>query len=330
MGAKLFFALLVLSGAAFAANWEATAAIALTISVGLLGVAYMVGLGFGVNELQIMAKEEFYQVIATGMLVVLLVSGNNLLDQLSASLGPLGGASTLQQGALNVIDSNLNDGTNGVVTLYNRITEMDNQIALEGSKTLSCSIVGIGFTVSMCGGYPMLNTPMSMAGGILGFAIGELFTIQRLITISQTYALSLLLPFGIVLRTLKVTRGAGGFLIALGVSMHILLPMGIVFNKVLVDTFIASPSSSGYNAGISTSIEECDPGDVFGAGGGEDEKAAGILHNLREDLRKVMFSVLAKATFGPVLALLMMMAGLRALSSLAGAEVDVTGMARLV
>jgi hypothetical protein len=40
--------------------------------------------------------------------------------------------------------------------------------------------------------------------------------------------------------------------------------------------------------------------------------------------------MLAKATLGPVLALLMMMAGIRTLTSIAGAEVDVSAISRFV
>jgi hypothetical protein len=322
--------LLMLMPLAFAAGgWEGVAAAAVVISAGLLGVAFAVGFGFGVNELQIMAKEEFYQLIATGLLVVLLVGSNNVLDGLSAGLGPLGGAANLQDGAKNIIDNTLKDSTNGVETVYSQVTQLDNNIAIQGSKTLSCSILGIGFTVSACGGYTMLNTPLSMGGGILGFSIGELYSMKKLITIAQTYALNLLLPLGIVLRTFKITRGAGGFLIALGVSMYVLLPAGIIFNQMLVDTFLNDPASSGYSGAIQTSVHDCTPGSVIFAGSTTDE-AKNTLHSLRDDLGRIVFSVLVRATLGPVISMLMLISGIRALTSLAGAEVDVSSMARFI
>jgi hypothetical protein len=314
-----------------AGGWEGTAALAIAVSAGFLGVIYAVAVGFSINELQIMAKEELYQLIATGILVVLLVGGNNIIDGISAGFST-NGVDNLQTLAATSIETTLKSGPDGLETIYGRITALDRDISIEGSKTVSCSILAIGYTVSACGGYTMLSTPLSMAGGILGFAIGEMYSMKRLIVISTTYSLSLLLPIGIVLRTFKLTRGAGGFLIATAVCMHILLPVGILFNQMLVDTFLAAPQAAGYGGGVHTSIEECDPDDVAFAGVGksQNEKAGEVLDSFADDLRRVVFSVLVRGTLGPVLALLMMTAGIRALTSLAGAEVDVSALGRFI
>lgn len=318
--------LLALAPAAFAAGgWEGTAAMALAISGGFLGIAYAVGMGFGINELQIMSKEEFYQLIATGILVALLVGGNNLIDGLSGGLGS--GATNLQDSALAIIHDTLTNPAGGMETIYNDVADMDNQIMKESSKTMSCSIVSIGYTVSACGGYSMLSTPLSMSGSIVGFAIGELYSMKRLISISKDYAMSLLLPIGICLRTFKFTRGAGGFLIATAISMHILIPAGILFNQMLVDTFLAE-AGGGYSGGLgSGSVEECDPTAGIGVYG-SDTGAQTTLTNFRADIQEVAFSVMIRGTLGPVLALLIMTAGIRALTSLGGAEVDVSALGR--
>lgn len=327
MGKLTIVFLIALMPAAFAAGgWEGTAAMALAISGGFLGIAFMVGMGFGINELQIMSKEEFYQLIATGLLVALLVGGNNVIDGLSAGLGS--GGQNLQDTGIAIIDDTLTNAQYGMLGIYNSVTQMDNQIAKESSKTMSCSIVSIGYTVSACGGYSMLSTPLSMSGSIVGFAIGELYSMKRLINISKNYAMSLLLPIGIVLRTFKFTRGAGGFLIATAISMHILIPAGILFNQMLVDTFIAE-AGAGYNGGLSTAVSECDPDAGIGVYGG-DTGAQDTLATFRTDLQQVVFSVLVRGTLGPVLALLIMTAGIRALTSLGGAEVDVSALGRFV
>lgn len=173
----------------------------------------------------------------------------------------------------------------------------------------------------------MVNTPLSMAGGIVGFAIGELHSMKRLLAISTGYAMNLLLPMGILLRTFKLTRGAGGFLMATAVSMHILLPAGMVFNDMLADTFLADAGAAAYTGGIGSIVPECDPDAVvFDSESGATE----LLDSLLGDLRKVVFGVLIRGTLGPVLSLLMMIAGIRALSSLGGAEVDVSALGRFV
>jgi hypothetical protein len=334
-----FLCFLCITPTTFAAGgWEGTAALAIAASAGFLGVAYAAGIGFGVNELQIMAKEEFYQLAATGLLVVLLVGGNNLLDWGSNALGSeSANLQALANNTINLILSDPSDDVDGLEEMYQNVTGYDNKLAKESSKTTSCNVLSIGYSVSACGGFSMLNAPVSMSGGILGFAIGELYSMKRLIAISTTYSLSMILPFGILLRTFKATRGAGGLLIAVAVSMHILLPAGMVFNNILADTFLADPASDGYSGKMETNIPNCASDKVprSGAGGmnmpdDQGEAAKDILDDLHADLRRVVFNVLVKGTLGPVLSLLMMVAGIRALSSLAGAEVDVTSLGRFV
>jgi len=247
---------------------------------------------------------------------------------------------------------------------------------MEASKGGSCNIIQVGYSVSACGGYSMLPTPMSMAGNIAGFAIGELSAMYRLLQISTAYALSFLLPLGIVLRTFKLTRGAGGFLIALGISMHIFLPMGVIFNEMMAVTFIdaKTPDVSASDLADITQykpiimnpapkIPECNPLDTGSTllfvgdypvkcnrnmppGGspssyidsstvgtlseGNDANAVGMYCMLRSDIKGYLFLMLAKATLGPVIALLLMVTGIRTLTSIAGAEVDVTAISRFV
>jgi hypothetical protein len=312
---------------AFAA-WQTTAAVAIATSIGLLGAIYILGMGFGISELQMTAKEEFFQLIAAALMIVFLVGGDSALNAISTNFGDSGSA-TLQEAARASIDTTLT----GVTGLMTSIEGTDKAAAIEGSKASSCSILGMGYSVSGCGSYTMLATPLSMAGGITGFAVGELYTMKRLIQLSEGFAFPFLLPLGIVLRTFKFTRGAGGLLIALAISLHILLPIGLIFNDMLGATFLDPPGtdndalSAPYKAVPQSVSLSCNPGDT---GPDNENNAVGGYHTLRTNLRVYLFTMLIQATLGPVLALLMMSTGLRTLTSLAGAEVDVSAISRFV
>jgi hypothetical protein len=324
---RMLLLLLLIVPAAFAA-WQGVAAVAVVTSVAVLGILYMVGTGLGANELQVVAKEELFQVVAVLLMIVLLTGTDSLLNYVSGIfVSPTAGS--LQGAALESINDNLNK-VQGVMTT---VGDYDKSVAVEGSKASSCSILGMGYSVSGCGSYTMLATPLSMAGGITGFAIGELFTMKRLIQLSQEFSLNFILPLGIVLRTLKLTRGAGGLLIALGVSLHIMLPLGIVFNESMGATFLDPPGTaedslstpySGTASGVSLS---CNAGDTDE--GNEDNAISGY-HTMRANIRKFLYDLMIRATLGPVISLLMFAASLRALTSLAGAEVDVSAVSRFV
>jgi len=341
---------------AFAA-WQNVAMLAMGLSLTLLAIVYMVGMGFGINEMQMLAKDEFVQLIALAVMIVVLFAGDGLLNGISTSPAfREGSALTMQDTATAIIDTTLANAT----SLLGTISDFDASVATEASRASQCSLTGggwsLGYGVSACGGYAMLAAPLSMSGGIVGFAIGELSAMKKLILMTETYALSLLLPLGILLRTFKITRGAGGLLMALGISLHIMLPAGVIFNEMLGATFLAhdhpadvEEQVADYRSEPSASIAECEPGDtnvpVVSAGweaidvgdalpddwsdSNENKAVAGYM-SLRKDIRAYIYTIFIRATLGPILALLMVMASVRALTALAGAEVDVSAISRFV
>jgi len=321
--------IILMAPLAFAA-WQGTAVVAIVTSAGILGVIYMIGMGFGISELQMTAKEEFFQLIAMMLMMVFLVGGDSILNGISTNSAFTGSDATTLQGAAKA--SIVTTLTN-VTDLMDSISTTDHDSAIEGSKASSCSILGMGYSVSGCGSYTMLATPLSMAGGITGFAVGELYTMKRLIELSEGFAFPFLLPLGIVLRTFKFTRGAGGLLIALAISLHILLPIGVIFNDMLAATFLDPPGtandalSTPYKASLQSVSLDCNAGDT---GTDNENNAVEGYGALRDNLRVYLFTMLIQATLGPVLALLMMSTGLRTLTSLAGAEVDVSAISRFV
>ncbi len=357
MKLKMLLMVLFLLPLSFAA-WQSLAAVALVASFALLALLFMIGKGFGINELQMMAKEEIYQVIAVGLLVVILLGADGLLNAISVDPTFKGEEATMQNAALLSI-SNTQDQLS---SYFNGVIALDNKVAQESAKGFNCNIMQVGYSISGCGGFSMLSPPLSMAGSILGFAIGELAAIAKLIEISSTYSLALLLPAGILLRTFKVTRGAGGLLIALGISMHILLPMGILFMDILGNNFLSYGDTDYSVAGIPPDIDdpyhdaptvsltdfECDPSDsgssfsdIIGwftnpiggieelIQGNNEDKAVAVYLAMRASMKAYLYVALIKATLGPAISLLMFISGLRAMTSLAGAEVDVSALAKV-
>ncbi|NYZ74156.1 hypothetical protein H0O00_03360 [Candidatus Micrarchaeota archaeon] len=350
---KRLMVLLLLVPLAFAA-WQSVAAMAMATSAILLAGIYIIGFGLSISELQILAKEEFFQLIALMVMIAALWGGDGILNSVSTNMAFAGDAGTMQNASVII----LADWRANVSSALGGLAAMDQSISIEASKGGQCNIFGIGYSVSGCGGYSMLAAPLSMAGGIVGFAIAEIASMERLVQISMNYALNFILPLGILLRTFKMTRGAGGFMIALAVSMHIMLPAGIIFNSMLAETFLADQATLaeegktpeyppvpaeatimectgmdtgviGDSEGISTAVK------TYGLAASVDTstnegKAVTSYLNMRNALRSYLYAMLIEATMGPILALLLMVASLRALTSIAGAEVDVSAVSRFI
>ncbi|MFH1520059.1 MAG: hypothetical protein ABID61_00265 [Candidatus Micrarchaeota archaeon] len=306
------------------AGWEATAALAIITAATILAVLYMIGFGFDITELKIMAKEELFQLIALMVMMVVFYGSTNvlndsLIDAISTNDAMAQSTGSIQDEASAIL-TEWKDQTN---TILNSIVSLDKNASIESSKADQCSLFGMGYSVSACGGFAMLNPPLSMAGGITGFALAEVNGMHRFIEISKEYALTILMPIGILLRTFKITRGAGGFFIALAISMHIMLPLGIIFNEMVAKTFDNTnpPDYTGITMG---SISECSPGDP----GSNEGAIKDDYMDLRRGIRGQLSTILLRSTLGPVLGLLIMMASIRGLSSLMGAEVDVSSISR--
>ncbi len=321
----LLLAMFLLASASFAA-WQTTAGLALLTSLILISVVYMLGMGFGVENLTALAKDEIYQLIVLAVMIAVLFGANNFIDSLSKNAALAQGSPNMQAAAL----ASLDDSIKKLSTAYSDLRAADKNVGTAASQGLSCNLQGMGYFVSGCGGFSMLAGPFSLGGSIMGFALGEMDAVYRLIEVSLAYALPLLLPLGIVLRTFRFTRGAGGLLIAIAVSIHLLLPAGIIFVDMLGESFLASPQAQGYTPGtvsLSSVDPECRPGDT---GDTNSDRAIGAYDTLRAAIKSYMYLIFVKATLGPVVAVLMMSAGIRALTSLAGAEVDVSALARVV
>jgi len=320
--------------------WQGIAMAAVGISAAMLGIIYMVGMGFGISELQMMAKEELFQLIAFGIMLTIFVGGNSILDAISTNdaftQGATGDATTMQEAAESYLDKTIHDIR---IYIFNKIATWDIQISQEASKASTCNVMNMGYSVSGCGGYTVLASPLALAGNIAGFTIGELSAMKRLLDLTQAYALILLLPIGIILRTVKFTRGAGGLIIALAIALHIMLPAGIIFTEMLVETFIASEQGEGYNVDMWSEsadlILKCNAADAGNAGLGSvghdnTDKAQETYDNLARTIRSYTVIILLRGIFGPIISLLMVITSIKAITSLAGAEIDVTAISRFV
>ncbi len=311
------------------AQWEGVAGVAVALSVTFIAILYAIGFGFDVNELKITAKEELFQVIALAVMLAVLVGANSLLNAISTNAAFTGGSATMQDAAQSILTTTYNNLADPNSGIFTNIRNLDKSASLEASRAGQCNILGMGYSVSGCGGFSMLATPLSMAGTITGFAITEVASMNKLIDLSKTYALTLLLPLGILLRTFKITRGAGGFLIALAISLHIMLPAGVIFNQMLLVTFNNDTTlSAGYTGSPTASIPECNAMDTSSGDSGNSASAYSAYQGMRADIRAYMDTIMIGATLGPIISLLMFIASLRTLSSIMGSEVDVSGIAR--
>ncbi len=321
---KLALVLLLVPLAFAAGGWQPLSLLAVMASLLALALIFMVGFALDSRELKALAKEELIQVMATGMLVAAFAATEAFLQDTSNNLGggmPVADAAKYDLAAVN---QSLN-------TINSRFVGIADSLGKESSKSVFCSFSATSFSVSTCTGFAMLGGPLPLAFQATGTALAEIATLNALLTLGGTLIFTFFFPLGLFLRTFKLTRGAGGLLIGLAVTLYLVLPIGII----AVHEIIEKGKPAGIDAIVSVSNEQCNE---YEFGNGNEEAAIKQLEGFITEpagggpsyLQHAIYYVLIEATLllGAVVAI--MAASVRAISALAGSTVDITPLTRLI
>ncbi len=319
---RVLLAMLLLVSLSFAA-WQGIAATAMVVSAALLAAMFVVGHGFGIREITILAKDELYQILVLAVLIVALTGSEGILNVFSEAFSD-GTSENLQELSISIVDTSIAN----LSADFMQIVNDDKWITDNAAKSLSCNVMKIGYSVSGCGGFSMISPSLSTAGSLVGFALGELHALKKLLVFGNTFGLTLILPVGIILRTFRFSRGAGGFLMALGVGLYIMLPLGVVFVEEMGSTFREDPDFPAEYTGDAAGVAgmECKPGEVFDV----DEKPIDAFRTLKSDIRKHIYNALIIGTLMPIVSMMFFISSLGFLSQLGGATVDVAALTRLI
>ncbi|MFH0737269.1 MAG: hypothetical protein V1827_01680 [Candidatus Micrarchaeota archaeon] len=313
-----FVVLSLLLGLAFAAPpqpWAGTAFTALMLSLFILAVLYMVSMAFSLNDLKFLATEEFYQLIMTGVMVAVLFSAEATTNQMFSSIAP-----NLQDAGLERINATLDTQVNA----YNIVKGYMIKVVPESTRSQYCGLSGAGFNIAPCGSYSALTPPLTISLQAISLSIAELSSLKVLTLFAKTYSFTLLLPIGILLRTLKFTRGAGALFIGLAVSLYLFVPIAAIFMDDV--TAPGEPSVSPID------IMECDTqkfSTEVGFSYYNADNVKDIYDDLLEQINDYLYLFLVRGTLFSVAVLTAFFATFRWISKLAGAEVDISALMRI-
>ncbi|MFH1520513.1 MAG: hypothetical protein ABID61_02620 [Candidatus Micrarchaeota archaeon] len=349
----IFLACLLLIGQSFAAGWQLLAGAAIITSLCAIVVIYMFGEGFGIQEVKFLAKEEIYQLIITTVMVVGFIGFMQGADDISKSFSD-GKSANLQI----LADQKINASFTSLVSTTENIRDQARKIALESSKNSYCNIMGAGMTMNGCGAYRVLLPSISLASMTLTMGLGELHALRMLLLMGTKYAFTLLLPFGIFLRTFKFTRGAGGLFIAMAVALYFILPFTIIFFQYMFDEFEKLPASAHFQKPPEFTGPNCDPFNALplhdgegaemaadpskifdydsssGQGTGIEGNEANAMHILQDFAGNAMeyyiYHVLIKATLAVIISVLVTVLSIQRITAIAGTEMDMSVLSRLV
>ena len=210
--------------------------IALLFIGGVCALALAVGYAFNMQRLIVWAKVELLNAIAVALLIsiitgLLLFSFDFVATFMAGGSVYCGGIPIPADESLSmqvVMMCRVQEKITEVDDLYAQIYETNKNWEVEGSKCWSF----FGFTVQ-CGDWKpivrkQIETAHLLATKITGLEVGlhlEYVAVQYIFL----NMLTVFLPLGLVFMAFPLTRGVGGLLVAIALSMYFIFPMLAVF-----------------------------------------------------------------------------------------------------
>ncbi|MBS3067406.1 hypothetical protein J4450_01780 [Candidatus Micrarchaeota archaeon] len=318
----LMFLLLQFASLAFAQQWLSTSAIAIVTSVGILALIYAIGIGLNSDDLKFLSSEELYQTLVTIVMISVVLGAENFLNAFSASL-ELG--DNLQDASLGIMTSTIDKHS----SLFNNLKTFSKDLGKEASEGMYCSWQGMGFNTAACSSFRSLAPATSLSMQTLSLSVAELGSVHTLLNFGKSYSFTLLLPLGILLRTFRFSRGAGGLFLGLAVSLYLFTPLSVIFMNILI-----SSDPVGLAAVPPLPTPSCNVFAYANALGEFDYENVDTVNSLFADMKstylpRYLYAFLINGTLNTIVILLTFIASLRWVSKLAGADVDISALARL-
>jgi hypothetical protein len=228
-------------------HWQPIAVAGLIISMSFVAFGYMLAELLRLPTLNAWAKGEFYEVLMS----MFLLGSVFFFVALSGNLGKAFtyGENHIEYGMLYLE----NMKTLLELELYPLLLLLDvvvgNFATWNFSVPFEVSAVAIIIGTSPMAGLSLLSNALVFMLDTVGIFITVVVAQMEFLSYAETFALSLFLPIGIVLRTFPITRNTGSTLIALAITAYFVYPLTLAFNEQVFDVAFV-PISNGFAAGM--------------------------------------------------------------------------------
>ena len=224
-------------------NWLYMAAVALLVGFGIVSFTFFISKMFSQAPLEAWARNEFYQVVATVLIVFLLLVLSNIEFRVLEAFGYAPKLYADNPSISNGITYLRHAWLFSADTLANAYAAHTGAhigfAALNRIKDKSLGDTGIVFSGEWTG--RKLGTQIRNIFGIiltpLGLAIGGATAQIWFMCIMDILAFNLMLPIGILLRVTPFTRGLGSALIAIAIGFYLVYPLTLLFNEKTVEYY---------------------------------------------------------------------------------------------
>jgi hypothetical protein len=300
--------------------------LAIGAAVGILAAAFMASYIFNLPHIRPIIQDEGLQVLATGAILLGIIGVNSAVDgYLTYSLGMAANSSFATVGsAMDAAKNTLSSLEGKVLGMYTEYSATSTSLGQEGSRGVFCSFLGVGFSLVNCSPYNAFRGSITTASFAATSALADIYAQQYLLSLARNLSFTFFIPLGLLLRCFKMTRGAGGALIAIGFGFYTAYPLTIVATDKLLHG--SNPSST---AQALPGVPSCDPGETdTNIVKGDVMNYAGALSSFNL-IEERVYITLVRVVFASIFSLIVTLAFIRAFAHIIGSEIDVSALARI-
>lgn len=303
--------------------WQPVALTAVVTAFLVVALAYMLGIALNLDGLRKWAKSEFYQALASavivgGLIFMMDVMLNEGFQTMIGGMNPYKKAYVYLDGVMSSLYS-----------IYINVYRINFIIEFLTTFTFYFNAAGLDFSP-----FELILSPVSEHFHFQAYVVtmaAILTAFQRaLIHLFYNTGFTVFIPAGVLLRIFPWTRGAGGLLIAIGIGLSIVYPIMFTFVAMMSE----NPSEVRNKANeLGNSIGGFNL-DEFGACKSDFESASDVATEraLSPQLRAAsawilgwLSSVWLKIFYYPMLVLIVTFTFIRTISPLLGADITEIG-----
>ncbi len=198
--------------------WQPIALLAVTTAFLVVALSYMLGVTFNLDGLRKWAKAEFYQALASAVLVVFLlflmdIMVNQGFQTMIGGMNPYKKAYAYLDG---VMDS--------LYAIYINVYNVNFPIEFLSTFSFYFNAAGLDYAPFELVLSPIIEQ-LHFQAHVVTIAAISTASQKALIHLFYNTGFSVFIPAGVLLRIFPWTRGAGGLLIALGIGLAVVYPV---------------------------------------------------------------------------------------------------------
>jgi hypothetical protein len=283
------------------------------------------------SAIRAIIRDEFLQIIATGVVMLLIVGIATTVDEyMRYALGAAAASPTEFSdidSAMGAASMALGTQEANLITIFNDLQGTSKDIGLEASRSVFCNFLGVGFALNNCSPLNAFRGSITAASFATTTALADVYAQKGLLSLAANTAFQFIIPLGLFFRCFKTSRQAGGALIAIGFGFHTAYPLSIVAFDKLLHGDAAAPNFA--TPTLTPGVPECDPEEI------DADAAYSTVRDYANSLsdfdraENLAYIVLVRSLFASILTLIVTLGFVRTFAHMIGSEIDVSSLARI-